>query len=303
MSNLNELAEGIRAGEVDEVELWKALEQKARMIASGFPKDDRDDLVQECYIGMRKALDTWKPEKCDFTPHAIRNMRYAVLKYYRRTSILPDYVQTKVKAYKKFIHDYNLTHGRDPEDAEILTGLDISEDQLKTIRGASVKEAASSLDEELSDGRPFADLIPSECDVIERTEAAYDREILRSELSEALGVLDEKERFIICSNFEYDGCDYMTLDDIGDLYGVSGEAIRQMKSRALKKIFKCSQTEKLRHYYDEYFSSHNLYKNTGVGSWKKKGSPVEKAVIDAEASAANMVERFLNTRLARMGLA
>ena len=74
-------------------------------------------------------------------------------------------------------------------------------------------------------------------------------ESMRIDIEEALSLLGDREIAIIRKLFGFETGDKMTLGEVGDIYGISKERVRQIKDEALKKLRKSkSVTESLRAY-------------------------------------------------------
>ena len=79
------------------------------------------------------------------------------------------------------------------------------------------------------------------------TDMALVEESLKSEIQEALGILNERERNIIEASYGINQTE-LTLEEIGEKYGLSRERVRQIKEKAIRKLRTCTKNKTLKTY-------------------------------------------------------
>ena len=149
---------------------------------------------------------------------------------------LPANVINKLHSLKKEIEKFEFENEREPIYGEIL------DENMEPVDLMNYSVCTSLNDKVNEDGDELIDLISDKSD--DEHKLIVD-ERLKSELSETLSILDDRERIIIESYFGINTeCEPMTLEAIGENFSLTKERIRQIKEKALRK---------LRH------NAHNLY--------------------------------------------
>lgn len=141
-------------------------------------------------------------------------------------------------------------HGHEPDAVEIAKEAEIPVDQVRDI--LVHEERVSSLDGEVGEeGKrgTLADIIPDPNQ--DRPDVAFERASDQDQLAHLLSILDDKEQYIICRYFGFDGGESMTLEQIGSIVGLTRERVRQIKARALAKLIHGSRSEELRALVEE----------------------------------------------------
>ena len=128
---------------------------------------------------------------------------------------------------------------------EIADNIDLPQDKIDeamNISGSHVsvdapfnsEEDSSLLDVLTNDDNPATDM-------------ALVAESLKSEIQEALGILNERERNIIEASYGINQTE-LTLEEIGEKYGLSRERVRQIKEKAIRKLRTCTKNKILKTY-------------------------------------------------------
>jgi RNA polymerase primary sigma factor len=133
--------------------------------------------------------------------------------------------------------------GRDPTQMELATGLDVSEADIVT--SMPISQAYLSLDAPLTDGENanLLDYLPAE------TADGPDEDSVETKMLEsvegALGRLREREAKVLRMYFGFDGNEPMTLESIGEQFGITRERVRQIKEKALSRMRRSEQAKAL----------------------------------------------------------
>lgn len=184
------------------------------------------DLINEGNYGLVKAA-----KKFDHT-RGFRFISYAV--WWVRQSILqslcdnskmvrlPVNIINQLSKVKKEIASFEQIHHRAPTHGE----MDLSVMNHPTC---------GSLNEKINeDGDEVLDIIPDNT-FSRPDEDVYSEDVLKQQLSKTLSVLSDREKEIVNMYFGLDG-QSMTLEQIGEEYGLTKERIRQIKEKALRKL-------------------------------------------------------------------
>ena len=207
------------------------------------------DLINEGNIGLITALDKFEPDKgYHFISYAVWWIRQSIMKAISekgRTVRLPlnrsnELMQIQ-KAQKAIMHEKETT---DPsvEDVAAATGLDpklISD--LISISGDVVSFDSPVKKGEDSDST-FGDFIEAQ---EQGPEDQVMEQSMRTAVRGLLSTLSDKEQDIIIRRFGLDGTKPMSLKEIGEVYGLTKERIRQIEKRALERLRSVSEERDL----------------------------------------------------------
>ena len=210
------------------------------------------DLISEGNIGLIKAAKRFDATRgFKFISYAVWWVRQSILQALADSSRTIRLPQNRIaaitqinKAYSKLEQDLE----RPPTDVEMAEYLETSVEDIRRNRMSS--QRSRSLDEPLRDERTesggafFSDSIPSDS----TSDEGMIQEGLRKEMSIALKMLTPREANVISLSFSLNGNDPMSLQEIGDRYGLSSERVRQIREKGLKRL-KRSIREKPLNFY------------------------------------------------------
>jgi len=238
-----ELAKQIKKG--DENAMHKLVNANLKFVVSiakeyqgqGLPLSD---LINEGNYGLIKAADRFDHTRgFRFISYAVWWIRQSIIQSLNdnaRMVRLPANIISKISYLNKEISKFESENEREPVFGEIF---DKDNEVMRLIRYPKCSSLNEMINEE---GDELIELIPSYVED-ENTLIIDDR--LKNELNKTLSVLDERERNIIELYFGINSnCEAMTLEAIGERYSLTKERIRQIKSKALRKL---------------RFNSHDLY--------------------------------------------
>jgi len=192
---------------------------------------DRDDLVQEAYIGLINAAEKYNPEKGRFITYAAIWMKQTLNNWLLKDGYvhLPANRRDELERIRKAMA---MTHSYDP--AILAKVANVDEDMVKTllpynlpVLSLDAPVTTPSGDEDVT----FGDLYPVEVD--------FDTNLILEQILS--GLPNDMYKDILISHFGVFGHEKMTLQAIADKYGLSKEYIRQLEGRALDM---CLQYEK-----------------------------------------------------------
>lgn len=189
------------------------------------------DLISEGNYGLVKAASRFDYKRgFRFISYAVWWIKQSIIQSLNdnaRVVRLPANVINKLSKLNKEIAKFEHINEREPIFGEI-GDEEINNDLLKYPKCASLNDFINE------EGDELIELIPSETEDDDRLEID---ERIKNQLSKTLSVLNERERTIIECYFGIDtNCEPMTLEAIGERYGLTKERIRQIKEKAIRKL-------------------------------------------------------------------
>lgn len=198
------------------------------------------DLIQEGNIGLMRAVDRFKPEfKTRFSTYGVYWIRQAVLRALkaRRLVRLPENVFDRVLAMQRTRSRLSQLLGRTPTNRETAAEMETSAQEVAELEGFS--SDIVSLDRTVNVGNDedtarLQDVL-EDTDALSPLEVAHDS-LNRIEVRKAVFGLPVREREIIDARFGLSGDAPMTLEEIGEGFGISRERVRQLQNVALERL-------------------------------------------------------------------
>jgi len=138
--------------------------------------------------------------------------------------------------------------GREPTRDELAAGLDMTLEKLAEVQKYAREPISLHLPLGEDGNSEFGDLIV-DSEAIEPGEAVSST-LLQEQLHSVLGTLSEREAGIVSMRFGLAGGQPKTLDEIGQVYGVTRERIRQIEVKVMSKLRHPSRSKLLRDYLD-----------------------------------------------------
>jgi RNA polymerase primary sigma factor len=250
-----ELAQQIRKGDRRALEkLTKANLRFVVSVAKQYQNQGMSlqDLINEGNLGLIKAAEKFDETRgFKFISYAVWWIRQSILQALADQSRIVRLPVNQVGAMNKITRLSNLfeqEHERKPSAEELSEQMDLPEDKID--------EAINGSGRHISVDAPFADGEDNSLlDVIVNDDSpAADRQLvlesLREEIKTALKCLSDRERKIIVAFYGIDQPE-MTLEEIGDKYGLTRERVRQIKEKAIRQLRDNTKNKKLRSYLGE----------------------------------------------------
>lgn len=247
-----ELAQRIRKG--DRVALEKLTRANLRFVVSVAKQYQNQglslpDLINEGNLGLIKAAEKFDETRgFKFISYAVWWIRQTILQALAEQSRIVRLPLNQVSAVNKIskaITKFEQTYERRPSPEELAEIVNEVPEKINDSLRASGRHV--SVDAPFVEGEDNSPL-----DVMENTDApAADStlisESLQMEISRALEILNERERDIIEMSFGISQAE-MTLEEIGDRFGLTRERVRQIREKAIRKLRNANKTSILRSY-------------------------------------------------------
>ena len=196
------------------------------------------DLIQEGNLGLMKAADKYDGNMgFRFSTYATYWIRQAIsraLGDQSRTIRIPANMVELLSKVKKASAELTQTLHRDPTDKEIADAIGVELDKVQTVM--DVAQATTSLDTPVDDDgeTSIGDLIADH--MAENPYLNLVKEANKEIVNSVLSTLSTKEADILRMRFGIDADKPMTLEEVGNHYGVTRERIRQVENKAIRKL-------------------------------------------------------------------
>ncbi len=247
-----ELAQRIKKG--DRKALEKLTKANLRFVVSVAKQYQNQglslpDLINEGNLGLIKAAEKFDETRgFKFISYAVWWIRQSILQAIAEQSRivrLPLNQVGSVNKINRILNKFEQEHERRPNVDEIADQIDLPEDKI--VEAMKVNGKHISVDAPIMEGADSSLL-----DVLPNTESPMaDNELvmesLREEVASALNVLNERERNIIECFYGINQRE-MTLEEIGNKFGLTRERVRQIKEKALRRLRQNTKSKQLKAY-------------------------------------------------------
>lgn len=247
-----ELAQRIRRG--DKKALEKLTRANLRFVVSVAKQYQNQglslpDLINEGNLGLIKAAEKFDETRgFKFISYAVWWIRQSILQALAEQSRIVRLPLNQVgtlnkinKAYSKFEQE----NERQPSSAELSEIIDIPKDKIADTLRVSGRHVSVDAPFVEGEDNSLLDVLPN--DDSPSADRGLVNESLNTEIERALSTLSSREREIIKSFFGIGGQE-MTLEEIGERFGLTRERVRQIKEKAIRRLKSPSRSKLLKAY-------------------------------------------------------
>jgi RNA polymerase primary sigma factor len=198
------------------------------------------DLIGEGNLGLMKAAYRFDETKgVRFISYAVYWIRHAIMDAISRQSNVTRLPLSRARVLSKMKKEVNKLEqrlGRNPSVTEVSESMGIKYSEVRKLE--EIIKPGLSLDAPRFDGddKNLVDYIPEETEGMFSPEEDLKKTLLVEIINDSLSTLTERQAKILELYYGLNGNRPLTLEQIGEIFGVTRERIRQVKEQALKKL-------------------------------------------------------------------